>query len=170
MSNSEDRYQVPAGITTNQLGRRYVARTIDSLVVLVLAALAYIPITMLAAGGSFLAGAAATLSVVSIQILYGSLLESSAWQATLGKKWLGLKVYNATGGRLTLPQSFARTAIKDLPFFALAMLPMGQLLSIGWLICHIAAVQMSPVSQAIHDRMAQTWVGAPEETVQLRLS
>lgn len=171
MTNNEDRYKVPEGITTSQLGRRYAARTIDSIVVFGLAMILFIPISVLAATGSpLVAGAAGTISVVSIQILYGSLLEASAWQATLGKKWLGLRVYNAEGGRLTLPQSFVRTAIKDLPFILLALLPAGQLLSIGWLVCHVAAVQMSPVSQAIHDRFARTWVGAPEEAIQLHLS
>ena len=36
-----------------------------------------------------------------------------------------------------------------------------------WLGAHLVVMRRSPVDQAIHDRVAQTWVAAPEETTRL---
>jgi hypothetical protein len=43
-------------------------------------------------------------------------------------------------------------------------------LTLIWLGAHLVVMHRSPVYQAIHDRFAQTWVAAPEETMQLRLA
>jgi hypothetical protein len=52
----------------------------------------------------------------------------------------------------------------------LAFFPGGGLLDLIWLGAQLIAMHRSPVYQAIHDRFAQTWVAAPEETTQLRLA
>lgn len=43
-------------------------------------------------------------------------LEASRWQASPGKRWLGLAVERAGGGRLSLGRSLARNAFKFLPW------------------------------------------------------
>lgn len=79
--------------------------------------------------------------------LYWSLLESSSWQATLGKKALGLYVTDLTGARLTFGRASGR-------FFAgrgIAYVP-----SIGGLYflvdCIMAGV--TEKKQAVHDMIA----------------
>jgi uncharacterized RDD family membrane protein YckC len=63
---------------------------------------------------------------------YGTALESSQWQATLGKRLLGLRVYTAEGGRLTPLQAASRNLIKDGPCIVPDTVPAGQLLSLVW--------------------------------------
>lgn len=48
--------------------------------------------------------------------LYFALSESSAWQATWGKRRLGLRVVAGDGMRLGLLRSLARTAVKFFPW------------------------------------------------------
>jgi uncharacterized RDD family membrane protein YckC len=79
--------------------------------------------------------------------LYWSLLESSSWQATLGKKALGLYVTDLTGARVTFGRASGR-------FFAgrgIAYVP-----SIGGLYflvdCIMAGV--TEKKQAVHDMIA----------------
>lgn len=57
------------------------------------------------------------LLTISLPIwLYFILLEKSAWQATLGKKALGLRVIQGDGSRLSGFSAFVRTLIKLLPW------------------------------------------------------
>jgi len=110
------------------------------------------------------------VAIFAVWIGYGTLLEFSPWQATIGKRLMGLKVYDTEGGRLKLRHSARRTAIKEVPFELLPLIPGGRLLSFGWLIAHLVVLHRSPVYQAIHDRVAKTLVAAPEATTQLHLT
>lgn len=49
-------------------------------------------------------------------MLYFALSEASAWQATPGKRRLGLRVMTGAGARLSLPRALARIALKFLPW------------------------------------------------------
>jgi uncharacterized RDD family membrane protein YckC len=51
--------------------------------------------------------------------LYFILLESSSWQASLGKRLVGIRLMEATGRRVTLARAAARTALQFAPWFAL---------------------------------------------------
>jgi uncharacterized RDD family membrane protein YckC len=79
-------------------------------------------------------------------------------------------VYDAQGGRLTPLQAVVRNLIKDGPFFVFAFIHGGNLLSMILLGAHLLVLHRSPVYQAIHDRIAHTWVAAPEEIAQLHLA
>lgn len=161
---------MPAGLTTEGLlGRRYMARFIDSVIILLLiGGIAVLGKMFSIERGHGLAAIAIDLLVlIVVWIGYGTVLESSPWQATLGKKMLGLRVYNAQGGRLAPPQAAGRNLVKDGPFLLLSPLP---LLTLVWLCAHLVVLYRSPVYQAIHDRAAHTWVAAPESTIQLRLT
>lgn len=91
-------------------------------------------------------------------------------QATLGKRLMGLRVYDSDGGRLGLVQAAKRNLVKDGPFLVLGLFPGGQLIGLALLVVHLVVLHRSPVYQAIHDRVAGTWVAAPEETTQLHIA
>lgn len=79
--------------------------------------------------------------------LYWALLESSAWQATLGKKALGLTVTDLQGNRVTFGRAsgrfFAGRGAKFFPY-------------IGWLYYLISCIcaGFTEKKQAIHDMIA----------------
>src|SRR5260370_14312695 len=60
--------------------------------------------------------AMAFLSLTLPVILYFAIAESSQWQATVGKRALGLRVQTVAGARVGLGRSLARSAIKFLPW------------------------------------------------------
>ncbi len=172
---ADETIRVPTGLTTEGLlGRRYVARAIDSIIIGALAVLALSQLGTLEARRADLSGILLSLlnlsALLVLWIGYGALLESSPWQATLGKRFMGLHVYDSEGGRLEVFQAAGRNLVKDGPFLLLALIPAGRLLSLVWLGCHIVVLHRSPVYQAIHDRAAGTWVAAPEATIQLHLA
>ncbi len=79
-----------------------------------------------------------------IYIVYSSLMESSSWQATLGKKLLGLRVTDLYGNRLSIGQAFGRNLSKIISSLPCAL---GYLWAI-W----------SPTKQAWHDSIAKALV------------
>jgi uncharacterized RDD family membrane protein YckC len=122
---------VPTGLTTDGLlGRRYLARFIDSLAMI--GALTLVWSVVVAGGGT---GSKSTF-IFSIFLLvgwisYGTVLESSKWQATLGKRLMGLRVYDAQGRQLGLMRAAGRNLVKDGPFLVFGLIPGGQLLSLA---------------------------------------
>jgi uncharacterized RDD family membrane protein YckC len=107
--------------------------------------------------------------LVIIWIGYGTALESSRWQATLGKRLMRLRVYNSEAGRAVPLQAAKRNLVKDGPFLVFGLIPGCPFLSLIWLGAHLVVLHRSSVYQDIHDRVAQTWVAAPEQTIQLHL-
>ena len=77
-------------------------------------------------------------------LLYWSLMQSSARQATYGKSLVGLKVTGYGGERITLPRALAREAAKILSTMTLL---------IGFVIAAFTTRK-----QALHDFMASTYV------------
>ncbi|HEX3875456.1 MAG TPA: RDD family protein [Bryobacteraceae bacterium] len=163
--------QVPTGLTTEGLlGRRYFARLLDSIaIVAVLAVVGVVWSTVVSARAGVAPNLIFILLLCVSWIAYGTILEASKAQATLGKRLLGLRVYNSQGGRLSITQAAGRNLLKDGPFLLLGLIPGSQLLALGWLVVHLIVIHRSPVNQAIHDRVAHTWVASPEETIQLRI-
>jgi len=170
---AESAIRVPDGLTTNGvIARRYFARLIDSVFIgiLVFLVFRFIGTLVISLGGRPTSILIGLLLLVALWVGYGTALESSPWQATLGKRVMGLRVYTAQGGRLAPLQAASRNLVKDGPFLVLGFIPGGQLLAFAWLCAHLVVLHRSPVYQAIHDRVAHTWVAAPESTIQLRLS
>lgn len=171
----DERLQVPLGLTTEGLlGRRYLARVIDSVVIIVTLILALALLRHSGIGslgdGSFSSILLVFFVSLILWVGYGALLESSLWQATLGKRLMGLRVYDSQGRRLRVMHAAKRSLVKEGPFILLGAIPAGRLLSFVWLGAHIVVLHRSPVYQATHDRVAQTWVAAPEATIQLHLA
>jgi uncharacterized RDD family membrane protein YckC len=73
--------------------------------------------------------------------LYHALLESSEWQATLGKKILGLEVTDLNGARV----SFARASARHFAKFISSFIPLG----IGYILAGVTEKK-----QALHDMIA----------------
>jgi uncharacterized RDD family membrane protein YckC len=84
------------------------------------------------------------LAVIAMWWLYYSLMESSMWQATLGKKALGIVVVDSNGNRLTWGRATGRHFGK-----IISAIPM----SIGFLLA-----AFTQKKQALHDMMAGTLV------------
>ena len=79
-----------------------------------------------------------------VYVLYASFMESSRYQATVGKLVVHIKVINAIGGRLTLKNALARNWAKLLSWCVLCL---------GFL-----AIAFSNTKQGWHDKIASTYV------------
>jgi uncharacterized RDD family membrane protein YckC len=132
---------------------------------------------------SFASGAAwhaYLLFAVSAPCLaYGTLLEGSGAGATLGKRWLGLRVVDIYGSRIGRGHALWRNAVKLVPWevahvalcfpapvFVTGELPMPRLLFSTYLMLglSLAATLMTLKKQSFHDLAAGTCVvrvGAP---------
>lgn len=160
---------VPEGIRTEGLlGKRFLARVIDSIFAFLLSGLVTMPLAVLD-GPKALKGILASCAALLVWCAYFTFLESSSMQATPGKNAMRLKVYNLQGMPMSWPKSFIRVVVRDLPFFALSLSGVRGF-SILLLAAHLVVVHRSSLSQAIHDRVAGTWIGAPEVTAELYLS
>lgn len=120
------------------------------------------------AEGAVLAGLAGLIAFVLVLfigvILYFSLQESSAGQATLGKKAVGIIVGKENGERLTFANALGRYLAKGI----------GSLIS--WILTAVGLVSIAPTvsgiysllnylwplwdkkNQALHDKIAKTYV------------
>src|ERR1700693_3456311 len=102
---SDRAIQLPAGLTTDGLlGKRYMARVIDWIIVSFIVIAVFKSASglraQIVAGGS---GVVVQLSIsLIVWIAYGAVFESSTWQATVGKRVMGIRVYGEQGHRLTL--------------------------------------------------------------------
>lgn len=121
--------------------RRFAAYAIDYLLVLIGTAVLGAAATL--AG---LAGDGARLSLIALAgyFLYCTLLESSPWQATVGKRALGLKVMNRRGERIGFARAAARFVAKLLSVLTLCL---------GYLL-----IVVTRRRQALHDLIAGTLV------------
>ena len=89
-------------------------------------------------------GVVASLVATFLPFLYWPVLESSRWQATIGKRVMGLEVTDAEGNRLSFLHALLR---------ALAKIISGIPLGIGFLIA-----AFTPRKQALHDIIVKTLV------------
>jgi uncharacterized RDD family membrane protein YckC len=84
------------------------------------------------------------LIILVLEWLYYALLESSVWQATLGKKALGLEVTDLGGARISFGRATGRYFARYISFFTLG---------IGYLMAGFTEKK-----QALHDMIAGTLV------------
>jgi uncharacterized RDD family membrane protein YckC len=84
------------------------------------------------------------LIILALEWLYYALLESSAWQATLGKKALGLEVTDLAGVRITFGRATGRYFARYISFFTIG---------IGYIMAGFTQKK-----QALHDMIAGTLV------------
>jgi uncharacterized RDD family membrane protein YckC/Tfp pilus assembly major pilin PilA len=121
--------------------RRFAAYAIDYMLVLLGSAVLGAIAQMAGIVGD---GAQLSLAVLAGYFLYCTLLESSRWQATLGKRALGLKVTSHRGERLGFGRAAARFVAKLLSVLTLCL---------GYLL-----IAVTRRRQALHDLLAGTLV------------
>ena len=137
-----------------QLHERFLARLIDGIITL--------PITLMIAQFFGRNQALAGVAVFVFGVGYYALFQAGKWQATPGKRLVGLSVYNADGGALNTRQSFARELAVLMPtypiylsFFEPEMARfMVLILSVWW----YGVVLVHPQRTAMHDRLCATRV------------
>jgi uncharacterized RDD family membrane protein YckC len=84
--------------------------------------------------------------------IYSALLESSKWQATIGKRLFGIYVTDEIGNRITFRKASLRAAIK-----MISGIPQCGRLPIGYLI-NFGIILLTDKNQGIHDFLAKTYV------------
>lgn len=145
---SDGQYAPPAGN-----GRRLAAAFLDSLVLMIGLLLLIVPMvflfetsasqqaddTMEALLGLVLIGA-----YFVVNLLYPVVFEASKWQATVGKRLVGLRVTDSVGHRISLGQAIGRNFLK------------GLVNLIFWPL--ILVIVFSRRHQGLHDMVAQTFV------------
>jgi uncharacterized RDD family membrane protein YckC len=130
--------------------RRFVAALLDGLILWVIETIVALIIAAVASGAAARSSTAATIGLVLfvldflIGILYYALQESSAKQATLGKRALGIMVTDTHGRPISFGRALGRTLAKFIS---------GLILLIGYLMAAFTARK-----QALHDLMADTLV------------
>ena len=95
-------------------------------------------------GHASVASLAGTLVGICVSIVYFVWAESSAWQATIGKKLFGLRVTDENGQRISFWRSLGRNV---------SMLVSTLTLCIGYLMCF-----WTEKKQCLHDKMASCLV------------
>src|SRR5688572_27742710 len=105
--------------------------------------------------------------------LYFALLEASAWQASWGKRRLGLQVTGADGERLGRAHSLGRTALKFIPWelshaciwqVSFSRQEPSALVTAGFVLvwvlvgANVASLLASKRRQTLYDRLAGTYV------------
>jgi uncharacterized RDD family membrane protein YckC len=132
---------------------RVVATVIDSLVVQALVLPVFIPlqIGLALVSGAVYPGRVGDIALMQYVVLliiscavYEVVLQSSARQATLGKRIVHLKVTNLSGQRISLPQAIGRHFAK---YISCLVLLFGLLLA-----------GLNSRKQALHDMIARTLV------------
>jgi uncharacterized RDD family membrane protein YckC len=105
---------------------------------------------------------------------YFTLLEGSVWQASLGKRLLGLQVTDTMGNRIGYGRALLRTIVKLLPWelthlslmlptpiwdeSASANLRPGLIVAYALLVLYIVVAVLTPRKQSVHDLIARTLV------------
>ncbi len=102
--------------------------------------------TMVAVACMILGDLTDSTSVMGIQpiiyLLYLSAFESGPWQASVGKKIMGIKVIDITGENLNFPRALGRN--------------MSKILSVLTLFFGFAMTAWNPRKQALHDTVSET--------------
>jgi uncharacterized RDD family membrane protein YckC len=132
--------------------RRWVALTLDSVILAIPSFVLFFVIGIVSAAASRSASSEPSPAFMLfgyalwfvVAMLYYALQESSAYQATLGKRALGIKVTDGSGRRLTLSHAIGR-------WFAA---------SLSYLTCYIGFLMagFTERKRALHDMVADTLV------------
>ena len=124
--------------------------------------------------GNPLSGQITGFLIITLPVsLYFLLFESSTWQATWGKRRLGLRVTRTDGTRLTVLRAGSRTLLKFIPWelahtciwqinftqdAAKPLITMG--FALVWILvgANIVSLWISSKHQTLYDRLAGTYV------------
>ena len=124
--------------------------------------------------GNPLSGQITGFLVVSLPVtMYFTLLESSSWQATWGKRRKNLRVVSKNNGRLSSMRAFGRTLLKFIPWelshacvwqIRFSAGDPSRVVALGfalvWILIalNMASLLVSPTRQTLYDRIAGSYV------------
>jgi uncharacterized RDD family membrane protein YckC len=124
--------------------------------------------------GNPLSGQVSSFFAITLPVtLYFALLESSAWQATWGKRRKRLKVIRADGGRLSRIRSLGRTLLKFIPWelahtciWQVSFAPQepSALITAGfvlvWILvgANVLSLSISKSHQTLYDKITEAYV------------
>ncbi len=157
METTSTVFATPPSFNYATVGSRFVALIIDGLIVGIPVSIILIVLGVGAA--SSLSNAASSMNIAAImagyssmiiviygvQILYYSYFESSANQASLGKRAMGIKVISLNGERISFANALGRSAFK--------VLISAPICAIGYIVALFTEKR-----QALHDMVASTLV------------
>ena len=133
---------------------RLVAFLLDGIILMVMAVMVFFVLTFTASslfGDEAAAGTFIILIFVFIfvMLLYKPLMEASEYQGTFGKYFLGMKLVNQKGERITKTASFIRTIV----FLVQILIPFVNMIS--WLA--LLMIGFTEHKQGLHDIAAKTY-------------
>lgn len=99
------------------------------------------------------------VAAVGVLALAGTLFETSTWQATPGKRWLGLRVMEANGRKMDWRRAAARHAVRALPLALWTLQPRWEWLAVAACAALIGAFGRR--GRTLWDRLAGASVIAP---------
>ena len=102
---------------------RFVAVIIDVIIIGIAAYIFGIPLGMIVGGDLVQLQMASSAVSLLVYLMYGSILESSGMQGTIGKKVLNLKVTNIEGDALNFSEALVRNLVKYWSNILLVIVP-----------------------------------------------
>jgi uncharacterized RDD family membrane protein YckC len=102
---------------------RFVAVIIDVIIIGIAAFIFGIPLGMIFGGDLVQLQMASSAVSLLVYLMYGSILESSGMQGTIGKKVLNLKVTNIEGDALNFSEALVRNLVKYWSNILLVIVP-----------------------------------------------
>lgn len=102
--------------------------------------------------------------------VYHPLMEVSPWQATFGKRGLGMRATDAAGRRMSLLRALVRHALRMFPFVPLFVYPSGGalVLTLALVVASIVMAKVGRDKLALHDWLSHTRVQRKTTTVEAR--
>jgi len=157
METNSTVFATPTSFNYATVGSRFVALLIDGLIVGIPVSIIFVVLGLGTAAS--LSNASSSMNIAAImagyssmffiiyaaQILYYSYFESSASQASLGKRAMGIKVISLSGERISFANALGRNAFK--------VLISGAICLIGYIVA-----LFTEKKQGLHDMVASTLV------------
>jgi uncharacterized RDD family membrane protein YckC len=134
---------------------RFVAAILDSIIIFIAVILIFLVLVSTASnlfGEDAAVGTGIFLFILSFfgLLLYKPLMEASEYQGTLGKYFLGMKIVDQEGEKITMAASFIRTLV----YLAQTAIPLLNLITYFLLLM----IGFTEYKQGLHDFAAKTYV------------
>ena len=154
--DSMDLHQNTANVSPSKgFWIRLVAFILDSIIIFISVVLTFLVLVSTASnlfGDDAAVGTLILLFILSFfgGLLYKPLMEASEYQGTFGKYFLGMKIVNQQGERITMSASFIRTLV----YLAQTAIPLLNLITSFLLLM----IGFTEYKQGLHDIAAKTYV------------
>lgn len=123
--------ETPVELSLSTWTRRLGASIIDGLLIVISIKFVFVPLGWTSAAGA-------------VPVIYFGMLEASKWQASIGKRLLGIKVVTEAGGQISYVKATFRLV--------------GVFINYFLFVSSLGLVLLSKRNQLIHDKMTNTFV------------